>query len=211
MRPLNYTGLGGIILGHYAVAQRSGAIVATIGTAGILGSIRWAPTSNILLALMRLKAGITFSGAVSTATEMTLQAKIVRGFSVDFTTASTPAAMGVVTSTGKMRSSTMSPSQMGANGPRICTTTVMSGQTATQDADAFCMAAFDTPAITGTVGIPVGRACITQTLYEWTALGGHPPVLGSQEGIFVELVAAGPASGTFNLQLQWEWAEVAVF
>ncbi len=210
MRPLSYVS-GATVLGHYAVAQRSGAIVATIGAAGILGSMRWAPSISAYLVLMRLKASATFSAAVTTATEMTLQAKIVRGFSVDFTTASTPAAMSVVTNTGKMRSGTMQPSQMGANGPRICTTTVMSGQTATQDADAFAMAAWDTGAITGTVGIPIGRALGTQTLYEWTGLGQHPVVLGSQEGIFVELVAAGPASGTFNLQLQWEWAEVSAF
>lgn len=48
-----------------------------------------------------------------------------------------------------------------------------------------------------------------QTLYEWTGVGQHPIILGQNEGVVVRIFNTGPASGTFTLYTQWEWAEVA--
>lgn len=204
-RPLPYKfAAGATVLGHYKAAQRSGSIAATIGALGHLASIRWAPTvSNAKLVLTRLRVGLTFDGAVTTATELTMRAIIARSFTVDFPTASTQLAPS------KMDA------QMGTSlcsGPRISTTTVMSGQTLTADAAPFAMCTW--PALTATnatgtaVLVPVGAGVPMTTLYEWNELGGHPPTLTNLEGILVQPVVAGPASGTFGLYTEWSWAEV---
>ncbi len=212
MRPLNYI-TGGVTLGHYAVSQRSGTIAATIGAAGHLASVRWADATRLMV-LQRIKVGISILSAVTTAIEFTMQAVVVRGFSVDFTTASTAISMTGVTNTNKMRAS-MGASLLGAVGPRVCTTTVMSGQTLTADAAPFAMTIF--PALyastsTGTaVALPAGAASPMMTLYEWTALGQHPVVLAANEGVVLQPVSACVGSGTFALYTQWEWSEVAVF
>ncbi len=164
---------------------------------------------------MRIKAAYSVPTAITTATQMDLQAVIARGFTVDFTTASTAAAMSAVNATNAMRR-TMSNSQMGANGPRICTTAVMSGQTATQDANPFAMTVFPTlypSTATGTaVAVPIGTGVPMQTLYEWTGLGQHPIVLAQNEGVFLETVTAGPVTtGGVAYYFQWEWAEVLLF
>lgn len=215
--PVPYIGGQGnqTVLGHYAVGQKSGTTL-TIGAGGILGSIRWAPTlANTFAVLMRIKASYAITTAVTTATIMDLQAIIARGFTVDFTTASTAINLSTTGKTNQMRGS-MSQSQMGANGPRICTTTVMSGQTATADAAPFAVATLPTLApstATGTaVALPIGAAVPMATLYEWTGLGQHPVVLGNNEGVFIETVTAGPiTTGGVSYYFQWEWAEVLAF
>src|SRR5437016_167328 len=80
MRPLDYTGQGKV-LGHYAVGQRSGEIAATLGAAGKLASIRWAPPDGTsYLVLQRIKLGLSISADVtSAAIEQAYKATIVRG------------------------------------------------------------------------------------------------------------------------------------
>ena len=199
------------VLGHYAVAQKSGSIVnSTLLAAGHLARIRWTD-SSALCVLMRIKVGITIVGAVTIALEQAFRAIVVRGFTVDFTTAATNANMTAISNTGEMRQS-MNPSLMGIAGPGICTTVVMSGQTLTADSDPFCIS--PVPGLMATnsgaaaVILPVGFASPMITLYEWTALGQHPVVLAQNEGVVVQNHLAGAASGTFILYVQWEWAEV---
>ena len=217
--PVPYIGTGAnsqVNLGHYGVSQRGGELVATIGAAGHLARIRWAPTTTTyFLCLMRLRAGWSISGAVTAAVEMTLRGIIARQFTVDFTTAITNINMAATAKTNTMRSGTMMASQMGTTGPGIHTTAVMSGQTLTADAAPFAVATYPslTPVTaTGTaVAVPVGTSALMQTLYEWTALGQHPIILSNQEGVIVQPHVAGVASGTWALYTQWEWGEVLAF
>lgn len=202
--PVPYIGTGGqsqTVLGHYAVAQKSGLVTGTSANANV-ASIRWAPTlSNTFLVLMRLKIGMV-TQATATAGVYDFLAFITRAFTTDFTTASTAINMSTTLKTNQMRG-TMSQSQMGANGPRIATVTTMTGQTSTNDAAGF---AFGLMNLTGTtVGIST-----FQTMYEWTGLGQHPVVLSNNEGVIVQ-EAAAEAGGTFNIYAQWEWAEVLLF
>ena len=207
-RPLDYSNIGQL-LGHYAVAQSSGAM-ASIGAGGHVASIRWADSTRFMV-LMRIRAGWEVVSAITAATPMDLQAVVARGFSVDFTTASTAANLASPSNTNKMRSS-MGSSLMGAAGPRIGTTTVMSGQTLTADANPFAM--------TNWVNQPSGNAIVTQavgvggamqTVYEVTAQGQHPIVLTTNEGVILQPVTAGPVTGTMKYLVVWEWAEILVY
>lgn len=216
--PVPYIGTSGgsqTVLGHYAVAQTSGAIAATPTALDAHASIRWAPTlSNTYLVLMRLKVGYGVISAITTAVRVAYQASIVRQFTVDFTTASTPIGMSAIGKTNQMRG-TMSTSQMGANGPRIATTTVMSGQTYILDAAPVAITnweALHSVSATGTaVQLNAGAGGPMQTLYEWTGLGQHPVVLSNLEGVVVQITHTGWAAGTVSLYTQWEWAEVLAF
>ena len=214
LRPLEYQSQGRI-LGHYAVAQRSGELAATIGALGHLASVRWSDATAYMV-LLRLKVGWSVSGAITTAVEMNMRAIIARGFSVDFTTAATAINLATVPKTNAMRQS-MGSSLMGVNGPRIATTVVQSGQTLTVDNAPFAMhvwpsiVAVDATAAAATVTQAVGVAGMMATLYEYTALAQHPVVLGFNEGVIVQPVTAGPATGTFAIYTQWEWAEVEVY
>lgn len=214
IKPADYLGIGGFIGGHYAVAQRSGSIAATIGAAGHLASIRWPSTTGVCV-VNRIRVGITVDGAITTATELTLRAIVVRGFTVDFTTASTAINMATVPKSNSMRSGTMSSSLMGTAGPRIATTTVMSGQTLTADSAPFAIVTLPGLTPTNSTGtavlVPVGFGTPMTTLYEWTGLGQHPVVLSANEGIVIQPHVAGPASGTFGLYVEWNWSEVLNF
>lgn len=201
-----YSGIGSL-RGHYKAAQASGALAATIGAAGHLASIRWSNGSAYCV-LKRLRVGIGIISAVTTAVETTLQAVVVRGFTVDFTTAITAVAPS------RMRS-LMPPSLIAGSGTKIATTTVMSGQTLTADAAPFAIAVFPmlTPVTaTGTaVALPAGAGTVMQTLYEQTADGDHPVVLSQDEGVVVQTNQASVASGTWRLYVQWEWAELNAY
>lgn len=205
LRPLDYN-ISNINLGHYAVAQASGATVS-IGASGHLASLRWTDATSFL-ALMRIRVGWAVTGAVTAATPMDLQAVIARGFTVDFTTASTAISMATVANTNKMRTS-MGQSRLGLIGPRIATTTVMSGQTLTADAAPFAMVSFaNQPSGNATVTQAVGVGGAMTDLYNWTALGAHPVILSANEGIIIQPVTAGPGSGSVKYYVQWEWAEL---
>lgn len=216
--PVPYIGTGSqsqTVLGHYAVAQLSGAIAATPTALDPHASIRWAPSNtNLFLVLMRIKLGYGVISAVTTAVRIAYQASIARGFTVDYVTGSTAINMSTTAKTNQMRGS-MNPSQMGANGPRITTTGAMSGHTNTLDAAPFAITTWEalhSVSATGTaVQLNAGAAGPMQTLYEWTGLGQHPVVLGNNEGVVIQLTHTGWAAGTVSLYTQWEWAEVLVF
>lgn len=188
--------------GHFYAAQRSGELAATIGALGHLARLRCPSSTSVILRLKRIKVGITVSAAVTTAVEFNLRAIVVRNFTTDFTTAIT----AVVPSKAR---GTMTDSITTA---MISTTTVMSGQTLTADAAPFAMATF--PGLvpvtaTGTaVALPVGFGTASAVLYERTAEGQHDVMLRANEGVVIQPVTAGPASGTFALYVEWTWSEV---
>ena len=214
-----YVGTGAnaqVSLGHYAVGHLSGAIAATPTALDPHARIRWGVSNtNYFLVLMRLKYGYHVLTAITAAVRMSYQASIARGFTVDFTTAITNINLAAKPKTNTMRGGLMSNSQMGTAGPGICTTAPLSGHTYTLDAAPF---AFNSsPMLTGTnatgtvVTTSLGMGSQAMTLYEWTGIGSHPVVLGSQEGVVVELVHTGHATGTVSEFAQWEWAEVMSF
>lgn len=214
LRPLDYSDGRGNLLGHYATFQKSGASV-NIGAAGHIGRIRWAPTvANTYAVLMRLKVGWAVTGAITAAVVEDYDAIIHRGYTVDHTVAITAVNMATVPRSNAMRAtmgSSFGGSLMGANGPGICTTAVISGNTSTADNAPFC------GGIVG--GQPSGNATVTQavavsygmqTLYEYTSPAQHPVVLSNNEGVVVRKVAAGNTDGTKALYIMWEWAECFV-
>jgi len=207
--PVDYAAADGSgVFGYYGVAQASGATVS-LAAGAHLASLRWSDLTRVLV-LLGIRAGWTITGAVTAATPMDLRAIIARGFTVDFTTASTPANLAAVANTGKFRS-TMGASLLGTNGPRIATTGAMSGQTLTADADAFAMTSFaNQPSGNATVTQAVGVGHPMVDLYKWDPTK-HPIVLQANEGVLVQPVTAGPTTGSVKYYIEWHWAELAGF
>lgn len=213
MRPLEYASEG-VVLGHYRVAQKSGAVAATLGALAHAGSFRWADLTRYAV-LTRIRAGYSVTSAVTTATPMDLRAIIARGFSVDFTTNATAISLAAISNTNKMRAS-MGASLMTTVGPRIMTTVAMSGQTLTEDAAPIGMTVWKqlhASTATGTaVALPVGAAGPMQDVYvARMEAGEYPVVLTANEGVLLQPVTACFASGTFAYYFEWTWAEVVVF
>jgi hypothetical protein len=108
----------------------------------------------------------------------------------------------------------MGNSLMGANGPGICTTAGGTGQALTADAAPFAIATLPPLLLnvnaTGTAVLgKAGHAgADDHAVRVHLALAQHPVVLSNLEGISVQNVLAGYASGTFAIYTQWEWAEV---
>ena len=201
------------VLGHYGVAQTSGAIAATPTALDPHASVRWAPANvNAFFVLLRLRVGFGVISAITTAVRTAYQASIARQFTVDYVTGSTAINLATTAKTNAMRSQTMNNSLMGALGPRITTTGAMSGHTNTLDAAPFAITSWQnlvSTTSTGTaVALQAGSGGPMQTLYERGGDGFHPVVLGQNEGIAVQLVHTGWASGTVSLQCEWTWAEV---
>ncbi len=217
--PVPYVGTGSqsqVVLGHYATAQASGLIAATPTALDVHASLRWAPSvSSYFLTLMRLKLGYNLAATIAAAVRITYQAVIVRAFSSDYTTAATALNLSSTTATNQMRRS-MNQSQMGATGPRICTTAPQTVATFTADAAPFAMQTFSAVISTNSVGtvtiMQVGDGRPLMPLYEWTALGQHPVVLSNNEGIIIQLLHTGwGTSSAFTLYDQFEWGESLVF
>lgn len=216
--PVPYVGTGQnaqALLGHYSVGHLSGAIAATPTALDVHARLRWAPSlTTAFCVLMRLKYGYHVLTAITAAVRMSYQAIIVRGYTVDNTTGGTNMNLAAIAKTNTMRG-TMGQSQMGTTGPAITTTGAMSGGTFTRDAAPFAFNSY--PMLTGTnstgtvVTTSLGMGSPAFTLYEWTALGQHPVVLANQEGVHVELVHTGHASGTVSEFAEWSWAEVLAF
>ncbi len=217
--PVPYIGTGGqaqTSLGHYGVGTLSGAIAATPAALDVHASIRWAPTlTGALLVLTRLKVGWGCISAIAAAVRMAYQATIVRQFTSDYATATTKINMATVAKTQTMRSGFMTNSLMGANGPATCTTAPETVFTGTLDTAPFAMTNWNAFANTNSVGtvtiVNPGSAGDMKPLYEWVGQGMHPPVLGTNEGVIVQLVHTGWASGTVGLYAEWDWAEALLF
>lgn len=213
LKPIEYAGQGKV-LGHYGVCQQSGAVVnSTLSAADHLGSIRWSDSSTYLV-LLRVRVGVNVQTAITIILETDVKLSIARGFSVDYTTASTAISMAAPARTNTMRSS-MGYSLMGVNGPRICTTVTMSGQTSTLDAAPFAIMGMPLLTATNVTGTAVlgGIGCTypVTDAYNVTMAGQHPIVLGANEGVVIQALAAGAASGKLTYTFAWEWAEVQVY
>ena len=212
MRPLPYKfSNGATVLGAYKVCQRSGAIAATPAALDDWARIRWVPSvSNAKLVLCGLRVGITVITAITTTVQVVLQASVVRSFTSDYTTAITNISMAG--KTNAMNFGSMGISLMGTAGPGICTTAPMTVFTGTLDTAPFGYAIMNPLLATNATGTAilqaVGTAMPMTPLYQWTELGDHPPTLSSGEGIVIETVLAGHATGTIALHTEWHWAEV---
>lgn len=224
MRPLDYAHLGQLF-GHYRVVTKSGATNSIgAGTSGILASFCWSDIAGVSVpryaVLLRLGVIAEITAAITTAAPIDLQAFVFRGA----TGKASGSGSSTATLTGnnnKIRG-TMSTSIMaaGVNSEirTLGTTTALTAAAGkANDSNPFGVAMFGTqiaPNVGATANVTAPIAAVVfgmQDLYKLESQYSHPIVLANNEGIEIQTITAGPASGGVQYAFLWEWAEVAVF
>lgn len=203
MSPIDYRDLQGNLLGHYRTVCVSGALVS-IGANGILFSARWAGPLPPVAVITRIQASVEVATAITVATPVNFEAIGVKGFTVANT------GGGTIIPT-KMRS-TMSSSSFADF--RMATTAALAGGTQTLDSVGFGYASVPLLTNTNSTGtavlITAGNGYAPVDLYKWEP-GGHPFVLGVNEGFLIRESIAGPVTGTYRVTFVIEHIEVANF
>lgn len=200
---IDYRDLQGNLLGHYRTVCASGALVS-IGAGGILFSARWAGPLPPIALITRIQAAVSITTAVTVATPVNFEAIGYKAYTV----ADTGGATVLPT---KMRS-TMSTSSF--SDFRMATTAALAAGTRTLDSVGFGYG--DVPVLTNTnatgtaVLITAGNAYPPIDLYKWEP-GGHPFILGVNEGFAIRESQAGPVTGTYRVTFIIEHIEVANF
>lgn len=190
------------VQGHFGFGTFTGIIAAGLAGGSELFQFRWTDTTRLAVIL-----AVRISASVSTtffAAGVPAQLSLVRatGWTVQGTggTGITPAALM------KKRSS-MASSVLAANDMRIATTAALGAGTKTLDAQAICTRCAGAPitaSLNGTIVAP-GTTLFRADMGE----GQHPIVLAANEGLVV--TATVPGTGTWTLQVEIDWAEVAAF
>lgn len=184
--------------GHYRIAGRSGGLTsATVTAAGPLFSLRWSPqTSNLLLALLRLKAFYIPTVVFSSAQELGLDLARVTGF-----TASDSTGTAIVPSA--MRDRAMPASSV--TDARIAATTVLTAGTRTVDTTSVLeiggglVNVVNAAAATAYVNPTEGGPQAFGFDYDPLMRGEYPLILSKDEGFLVRNTVVFPAAGTATL------------
>jgi hypothetical protein len=198
VKPLEYGNLGQM-LGHYRATGITGTTVSISG-AGILASLRWADPSRFLV-LGRIAVCTLIPSTITTATVVDPAAYIVRGFTTD-----NSGGTAVALTSGKQRVRSNMASSL-VNSLQVATTSAIAAGTRTPDSAPFA-------ALSMTM-IPDNKTVVSASLwydlYRIDCMGQHPVVLSNNEGIEIQEVTAGPATGGIRFYFTFEWAEVASF
>jgi len=188
------------MLGRYSIGTATGLIVATGAAGAVIWTCRWtSPTLKALIKRIRVNAVVT--GTITAAVPYDLEAYFVNGYTVAPTT-------GISTATltgrnGGRRGGIDTTSMSGI----FTLTTVAAGITGhTFVADAQPLAR-----IAGATGTVIGTQFFggAVTLIDDDETDSNPVVLGENEGISIQAPLAGPATGTFRVSVNLDWAEVS--
>lgn len=201
--PIDTRDLQGNLLGHYRTVLITGA-TASIGAGGLLFSCRWSGPLPPVAVITRIQAQWEVLTAVTVATPMDIEA-------IRYTAYTVADTGGTATTPIKMRSAFNASAFADY---RVATTTALAAGTRTLDAVGFAYGAW--PTLTGTnsvgtaVALPAGAAGQLQDVFKWE-IGGHPLVLGVNEGFALRQSVAGTTTGTVRWTFIVEHVEVAGF
>lgn len=195
--------------GHYRYAAFTGILPAALGANSEIFQFRWSAA-----ALLAVITRVRVSASVSTtffAAGVPLQIDMIR--STAWSAAGTLGTGVTIGTAGKMRNG-FPGSTLVAGDMRIATTAALGAGTKTLDATpiaAIAAAAPITASLNGLI-IPPGTVLFEPNPGD----GEHPLVLGgdgggaNSHGFSIRSVAV-PATGTWTLSVQIQWAEVAAF
>jgi len=183
--------------GHYRIAGRSGALTsATVTATGPLFSLRWSPTGNMLLALLRLKAFYIPTTVFTAAQELGLDLVRVTGF-----TASDSAGTAIIPSALRDRAMPTS-SVMDC---RIAPATILTAGTRTVDTTSVLeiggglVNVVNAAAATAYVNPTTGGPFQFGFDYDPLMRGEMPLILSKDEGFLVRNTVVFPAAGVATL------------
>lgn len=199
LRPLDWAAPGSSGGGHFFASAASGALTG-VAANGPVYSVRWTDSAHVLV-LLRLSLTYYITTAYTTAQ--------MNDFDLIRATAFTTSDSGGSAVTPLRKRNSAMGNTLVADA-RISSAGALTAGTRTLDGTSYRFVADGPPNIaipTATVGIPRQELL----LYDLLAHGGHPLVLGPNEGFLVRMLTAMGAAGVIKLYVNAEWAEVATF
>lgn len=199
MRPADYGSLG-----HYGLAQVSGALSAALAANAELYQFRWTDATRLAV-VRRVVVSGGANVAATTAALVALELAIARGWSAD---GSGGTAATLTGNNGKFRTA-MGTSLAGA--ARIASTAGLTAGTKTIDTNGVGNVAFSV--LTGAITVAVSGTILPSTpLLEDESGNAHPIVLATNEGWIVRNGAtAWPAGMTWNFGCYHRWSELTAY
>lgn len=189
------------ILGAYSLGLVSGALT-TVAAGGVVFALRWAPTVNTQLCMIRrVEIGFATTTAFTTAQTITYSMQVARNFSVSYTSGGTAAAF-TQANTGKLRTS-MPASAFSAPAGQLymANTGVISGATNTLDTQVIGYVT--SPSTTAVVG----SSMLSTPIFQHSP-GDYPLILANNEGFVINNVIVMGAGGVINLYVTVDWMEM---
>jgi len=188
-------------LGYYRSANVSGAITATLGAASNLWTLRGTNASNLCI-VQNVQMIAYVASTITTSVAFIAELFIARSY-----TANATGGTSYVPASGQQKMKTsMGNSLMGDL--QICGTSGLSAGTWTLDNQPIGYAEGNSGTTTGTVFFGNGNNGV---LYKQDTTNTYPIVLAQNEGLVIQNVLAGPATGTFTIGVAVEWGEVATY
>lgn len=196
-RPLEFVNAGNL-LGHYAIAAKTGVGNASLTGGSAIFSARWA-TTNVYAVIKRVSVGIIDTVAAFAAQAVDVDVVVSRAW-----TASDTGGTALVITNNAQKLNT----RMGASlitDMRVLGATNIAAGTRTQDAQAFGAASL--PCNVSGGNISLGGGCPLTDLYVMGAFGQHPVICGLNEGINVRVITTD-ASQDNAYYVRMDWAEI---
>lgn len=179
--------------GHFRVKATTGLLAATLAANAPLLSVRYSGAHSLILTGCRLSVAV--SGAITAAVQTGLELVKATAWTVNDSGGS------AVTSFSKTRTSY---GTSGIADMRISTTAALTAGTRTLETFGFAGVVFGTGTAVGTTALPPTEI-IDPNSYD------HPMVFTANEGFVLRMSHAGPATGTFVVNAELRWSEVASF
>lgn len=189
-------------LASYRLATISGSIAATLGAGSTIFSMRWGNATNFFK-LERFAINIITNGTITTAVTPRLGLFVARGFTASDTGGTVPS---LATNFQKARTSLANSL---ITDMRIATTAALGVGTRTVDA-------LPIRAVRGFSGTTAPARWFLGdkiVLYDQFLSGEdqYPIILAMNEGILLQNIDAGPATGTFIVEIEMDWSELATY
>lgn len=205
-------------LGHYRAISLAAAVNGL--TAGqIIASLTWRAPSPFFV-LTRLSAQFEVLTAITTACVLDLKAFVFRGASA--VASGTGSTTLTLTGNNQKMKSSMAATQFSAFGEirtaQGAAQPITAAASKVNDGAPFGWASFGTlfdTSGTGTAVLVKPGAAVTpggwNDLYTYTPGTQHPLVLGSGEGIEIQVHTANNTDGTVTYAFLWEWIETNTY
>lgn len=197
-RPYDYSGNSRVLGFYRAVGSTTAAAPAA---SSVLAACRYGDSASFMV-LLRLRVGISVITAVTGQATPPIVASHARSYTASETTNITP--LTLTGNNGKMRTTPMGSSLLTQMVVASAAAGVTGG-TKTVDTIPFG-AAVISPAL-----VAIGSGMPMTDLYKADNNGGHPVVYAQNEGYTLAWSATALATGTIQVTVETEWAELVVF
>lgn len=187
--------------GSYSLGVMSGILPAALGANSEVFQFRWSHASHRCLLRSINVSAVVSTTFFAAGVPVQIDAKIARGWSADGT-GGTAVVFSTANTNKKLTAHALS--SLSDTGVRIATTAALGAGTKTLDTNAFGFIAAPGPITASLNGQIIAPGTF---LWQRNTHDEYPINFGQNEGFVIRSVAV-PATGTWQLAVKVEWAEI---